>query len=126
MKTHKGSRGETKKKIEKKENRKTKREKRDHESDTRECFGLCQVSQVINIALVCISYLFALSPGCCPSDLAAPLTPIISSAAPCAGKEVPPPTVPTSIDGMVTDMCKSMRHSKLRKQREKREGDVFI
>eukprot|EP00967_Tisochrysis_lutea_P132551 scaffold231562_cov28-Tisochrysis_lutea.AAC.1 len=46
----------------------------------------------------------ALEPG---SFGAAPATPSISRQARCGRKIVPPPTVPTSIDGIVHETCKS-------------------
>ena len=45
---------------------------------------------------------WALSPGC-PGSFVAPRQPTTSRQAACAGRLVPPPTVPTSIDGMLTD-----------------------
>jgi hypothetical protein len=43
--------------------------------------------------------------------LAAPRTPQISKQPAWAGKCVPPPTVPTSIDGMVTLTCSDLPSS---------------
>mmetsp|Transcript_70274 Transcript_70274/g.120697 ORF Transcript_70274/g.120697 Transcript_70274/m.120697 type:complete len:328 (-) Transcript_70274:157-1140(-) len=50
----------------------------------------------------------ARSPGASPASACdAPRTPMISRQAAWAGSEVPPPTVPTSMEGMVTLMCRS-------------------
>uniref|UniRef100_A0A1A9ZMB7 Uncharacterized protein n=1 Tax=Glossina pallidipes TaxID=7398 RepID=A0A1A9ZMB7_GLOPL len=61
-------------------------------------------SPAITVAhTICASFL-ALSPGL---FRLLPRTPSKSRQAPCAGKQVPPPTVPTSSDGIVQVMYKS-------------------
>ena len=45
-------------------------------------------------------------PASAPGALEAPLTPQMSRHPAWAGRCVPPPTVPTSIEGMVTLTCK--------------------
>mmetsp|Transcript_17910 Transcript_17910/g.39715 ORF Transcript_17910/g.39715 Transcript_17910/m.39715 type:complete len:242 (+) Transcript_17910:347-1072(+) len=59
---------------------------------------------------ICAS-LRALSPGTEPGPLAAPRTPQMSRQPACAGRWVPPPTVPTSMEGMVTLTCRDLRSS---------------
>lgn len=61
------------------------------------------IKQRISHLAIC----WALSPGR-PGDFVAPRQPTTSRHAACAGRLVPPPTVPTSTDGMVTDTCPSM------------------
>mmetsp|Transcript_63730 Transcript_63730/g.132700 ORF Transcript_63730/g.132700 Transcript_63730/m.132700 type:complete len:273 (-) Transcript_63730:1136-1954(-) len=59
---------------------------------------------------ICAS-LRALSPGLEPAPFAAPRTPQISRQPACAGRCVPPPTVPTSTLGMVTLTCRDRMSS---------------
>lgn len=58
----------------------------------------------------------ALSPGW-PGAFVAPRHPTMSRHAACAGRLVPPPMVPTSIDGMLTDTCVLNSHTKDNHQR---------
>lgn len=60
---------------------------------------------------------WAFSPGR-PGAWVAPRHPTTSRHAACAGRLVPPPTVPTSIDGMFTDTWVTVKKAKQR-QRER-------